>query len=141
MARHRLDLSESCENEWLCLQIIEAFGLPTAKAEIQQFDGVKALVIERFDRIWSKDGRWHLEARKAIIHYNWDSIQPRHFISTARIVDFSEERAGEILEEMLQKVDVVVDRVAAMLPKEFPKHVSQPIFDGMMALAKRSLKI
>ena len=34
---HQLDLSESCENEWLCSQIAEAFRLPIAKCEIQSF--------------------------------------------------------------------------------------------------------
>jgi len=45
-----MDLSESCENEWLCLKIAEAFGLPVCDAEIVTFDGTKVLVVERFDR-------------------------------------------------------------------------------------------
>jgi serine/threonine-protein kinase HipA len=53
-----LDLSESCENEWLCLEIVKAFGLPAANAQLESFDGVKVLVVERFDRRWSQDGKW-----------------------------------------------------------------------------------
>lgn len=53
-----IDLRESCENEWLCLQIINAYGLPTAKADIQLFGAQKALVVERFDRRWSADKSW-----------------------------------------------------------------------------------
>lgn len=45
-----MDLSESCENEWLCLKIAEAFGLPVCHADVQIFDETKALVVERFDR-------------------------------------------------------------------------------------------
>jgi serine/threonine-protein kinase HipA len=45
-----MDLSESCENEWLCLKIAEAFGLPVCNTEVASFDGVKALIVERFDR-------------------------------------------------------------------------------------------
>lgn len=45
-----MDLSESCENEWLCLKIAEAFGLPVCHSDVGVFDGVKALVVERFDR-------------------------------------------------------------------------------------------
>ncbi len=52
-----LDLSASCENEWLCLEIAKAFGFDTARAEVQQFDTVKALVVERFDRRWSANGQ------------------------------------------------------------------------------------
>lgn len=45
-----MDLSDSCENEWLCLKIAEGFGLPVCDTAVQQFEGVKALVVERFDR-------------------------------------------------------------------------------------------
>jgi serine/threonine-protein kinase HipA len=34
-----------------------AFGLPFASAEIADFDGVRTLVVERFDRVWRGDGR------------------------------------------------------------------------------------
>lgn len=53
-----LDLSESCENEWLCLEIAREFGFPVAKASIETFADAKALVIERFDRRWSEDNTW-----------------------------------------------------------------------------------
>ena len=72
-------------------------------------------------------------------YYNWDSIQPRHFISTAKAVNFSEAKASIILEEMLTKVDDVVAQVNTSLLGDFPTHVSQPIFEGMLSLAKRSL--
>ncbi len=53
-----IDLSDSIENEWLCLQILSAFNLPVNKAEIVKFDHIKTLVVQRFDRQWSEDGRW-----------------------------------------------------------------------------------
>jgi len=52
-----LDLSNSIENEYYCLKLMSAFGLPVNAAEIIRFGTTKALVIERFDRKWSKDGR------------------------------------------------------------------------------------
>lgn len=48
----QLDLRHSVENEWLCLQLLQALGLPVAQAQIAQFEDQKALVIERFDRLW-----------------------------------------------------------------------------------------
>lgn len=51
----RPDLSDSVENEWLCLKILSAYGLPVANAEIGQFEDVKVLVVERFDRVWRDD--------------------------------------------------------------------------------------
>lgn len=52
-----LDLSDSVENEFYCLKLAEAFGLPVAKAEMHTFGETKALVVERFDRRWTKDKR------------------------------------------------------------------------------------
>ncbi len=52
-----IDLSQSVENEHFCLRIAEACGLPAAKTEIQQFEDQRVLVIERFDRLWTKDKR------------------------------------------------------------------------------------
>ena len=47
-----MDLSNSVENEYYCLKILGAFGLPVNSAEITTFGKTKALVIERFDRRW-----------------------------------------------------------------------------------------
>jgi serine/threonine-protein kinase HipA len=53
-----IDLSESIENEWLCLHILSAYGLPINQAKIIQFDDIKTLVVERFDRRWADNERW-----------------------------------------------------------------------------------
>ncbi len=52
-----IDLTNSVENEHLCLQLVAALGLPAAASKIADFAGKRALVIERFDRIWTRDGR------------------------------------------------------------------------------------
>ena len=52
-----IDLSNSVENEYYCLKLAAAFGLPAARAEMATFGATTALVIERFDRRWTKDGR------------------------------------------------------------------------------------
>jgi len=52
-----LDLSNSVENEYLCLKLTEAFGIPTASVEMATFEDKRALVVERFDRLWTEDGR------------------------------------------------------------------------------------
>lgn len=52
-----IDLSNSVENEFYCLRLAAAFGLPVNKADIRTFGTTRALVIERFDRRWTKDGR------------------------------------------------------------------------------------
>jgi serine/threonine-protein kinase HipA len=52
-----VDLSNSVENEYLCLKLLAALGVPTATAEITDFGDRRTLVVERFDRLWTKDGR------------------------------------------------------------------------------------
>jgi len=52
-----IDLSNSVENEYLCLKLLEAMGVPTANVEIAKFGERRTLIVERFDRLWAKDGR------------------------------------------------------------------------------------
>lgn len=54
----RADMRHSVENEWLCAQILDAWGLPVARCEIGRFEDQKALVVERFDRRWAAGRRW-----------------------------------------------------------------------------------
>ena len=53
-----IDLSDSVENEWLCLKILKAFGLPVPNANIEAFEDIRVLTIERFDRKYSPDNTW-----------------------------------------------------------------------------------
>jgi serine/threonine-protein kinase HipA len=52
-----LDLSNSVENEYLCLKLTAALGLPSADVEMAIFEGKRVLIVERFDRRWTKDKR------------------------------------------------------------------------------------
>ena len=47
------DMSNSIENEWLCSLILRAYGLPVAACEPLQFENLKVLSVERFDRSWA----------------------------------------------------------------------------------------
>ncbi|MDW6025884.1 type II toxin-antitoxin system HipA family toxin [Mesorhizobium sp. BAC0120] len=52
-----IDLSNSVENEYLCLKLLEGFGIPVANVEIADFGERRTLIVERFDRRWARDGR------------------------------------------------------------------------------------
>ncbi len=242
----QMDLSDSCENEWLCLQIAEAFGLPVAKCEIKQFKGMKTLIVERFDRKLASDSSWlmrlpqedicqalgvspnlkyqsdggpgienimrlllgsaepekdrdiffssqvlfyllaaidghaknfslhieaggkyrltplydimsaypliaskQLQAKKIKMamalkgknnHYHWHDIQRRHFLDTAKVANYSVQKAEKILDEMLEKVDTVIQQVSDRLPNKFPSKIYKPVFDGMLLAKHRILK-
>lgn len=51
------DLTHSVENEHFCMRILDQLGIPAAATEIADFDGQTALVVERFDRRRTGDGR------------------------------------------------------------------------------------
>ncbi|MFY8083818.1 MAG: type II toxin-antitoxin system HipA family toxin [Rubrivivax sp.] len=51
------DFSTSVDNEWLCLRLLAAYGLPVPKAEIASFGQQRVLVVERFDRVVFNDGQ------------------------------------------------------------------------------------
>jgi serine/threonine-protein kinase HipA len=53
----RADFSTSVENEWLCAQLLRAYGLPVADCAIATFGRHKTLVVTRFDR-YRVDGWW-----------------------------------------------------------------------------------
>ena len=46
----QMDMKGSVENEWLCLRLMHAFGLPVPSCEIVEFGARKVLAVERFDR-------------------------------------------------------------------------------------------
>jgi serine/threonine-protein kinase HipA len=52
-----LDLTHSVENEYLCLKLLAAIGLPAAEAQMATYGERRVLIVERFDRLWTKDGR------------------------------------------------------------------------------------
>ncbi len=52
-----IDLSNSVENEYLCLTLTRDLGIPTAKVEMATFGDRRVLIIERFDRQVTADRR------------------------------------------------------------------------------------
>jgi serine/threonine-protein kinase HipA len=52
-----IDLSNSVENEYLCLKLVAALGVPAAHTEIADFGDRRTLIVERFDRRWTADDR------------------------------------------------------------------------------------
>ena len=52
-----IDLSKSVENEHFCMELARELGLPTAKTIMVDFKNQRVLVVERFDRQWTRDKR------------------------------------------------------------------------------------
>ena len=54
MGGRKADFSTSVDNEWLCLKLFQAYELPAANADIATFGDQRVLVVERFDRLFSR---------------------------------------------------------------------------------------
>jgi serine/threonine-protein kinase HipA len=52
-----IDLANSVENEYLCLTLTKAMGLPSANVELASFGEQRVLIVERFDRLFTNDKR------------------------------------------------------------------------------------
>ncbi len=53
-----IDLSTSVENEFVCMQLLQAYGMPTAKVALLRFEKQQVLVVERFDRRFDGQLGW-----------------------------------------------------------------------------------
>jgi serine/threonine-protein kinase HipA len=51
------DLNQSVENEHFCMTFCRELGLPVPQTAIVDFEGTRVISVERFDRIWTHDGR------------------------------------------------------------------------------------
>jgi serine/threonine-protein kinase HipA len=51
-----VDFSQSVENEFYCLNLLQSFGLKCAQVSMADFKGKRVLIVERFDRRRRSDG-------------------------------------------------------------------------------------
>ncbi|MCR9078555.1 MAG: HipA domain-containing protein [Hyphomonadaceae bacterium] len=52
-----IDLNDSVQNEFVCMELCRALGLEVAEATIESFEDQLTLSVTRFDRLWTDDGR------------------------------------------------------------------------------------
>lgn len=64
-------------------------------------------------------------------HYHWERILHRHWLTTAENSHFPKAEMASIIDEMLEKIDDVIDQTSGQLPHKFPAIVAEPIFAGM----------
>lgn len=54
---NEIDLTDSVQNEFICLKLCAALGLDVAAADVEQFEDQLALSVKRFDRLWTRNER------------------------------------------------------------------------------------
>jgi len=243
-ANATLDLKDSVENEYLCIELARALGFAVPNVNIIKTDNIKALAVERFDRRWTKDragllrlpqedicqvfgmpssikyesqggpgiaqimallmgssnaledrynfmrfqvfqwligatdghaknfsiyidkggsyrltpfydilsaypllGGKGLNIRKLKLamglkatkgkKYEISKILPRHFLDTAKAVNFSQDTMQEIIDEMKEALPKAMLQVRATLPEDFPKHIADSIFENTQKIIKK----
>ncbi|MGK5089903.1 HipA domain-containing protein [Bdellovibrionota bacterium FG-2] len=67
-------------------------------------------------------------------HYKVKEVRPRHWKQTAAKSKFSQ--IDEIIEEVRLQTDDAIDTVSSILPRDFPRRISEPIFKAMRKRAK-----
>ena len=70
-------------------------------------------------------------------HYKINEIISRHWLQTAKLTKFSQDKMEGIIHEVLESTDNVINNVSRELPADFPQELSDSIFAGMQANAKR----
>jgi serine/threonine-protein kinase HipA len=75
------------------------------------------------------------------VHYLWDSILYRHFLSTARICRFPVTEMETIIADLLQEMDGIIEQTAGGLPSDFPDAIAQSVFDGMKQARDRLIRL
>lgn len=72
-------------------------------------------------------------------HYLWNTIQPRHWLETAKQCQFSEDRMQAIMDDVCDNMENVIKQVTDILPPRFPSHISDPVFSGMRRIRGRCM--
>ncbi len=69
-----------------------------------------------------------------------DKIFPRHFIATAKQVNFAPSRMIEILDFFVDEMEAAIERVAKTLPDTFPAAIADALFTHTLRMLERLKK-
>lgn len=70
-------------------------------------------------------------------HYQWQKIQLRHWLSTAKACGFPADEMESIVKNLFGEMDVVIEHVQSILPQGFPEEVANSVFNGMKSVRSR----
>ncbi|MFP1909763.1 type II toxin-antitoxin system HipA family toxin [Lonsdalea quercina] len=105
---YSIDMSDSVENEYLCMLIANAFGLPVPHCFMINVGRVKALAVERFDRKYASDGRWIMRLPQE------DFCQVLNIPSARKYENHGGPGIAAIMSVLLGAIDPRMDRYSFM---------------------------
>ena len=103
-----LDLSDSVENEWLCIELARELGFSVPNIEIIELGDVKALAVERFDRRWTADRNWLIRLPQE------DMCQARGVPPAIKYESDGGPGIAEIMKLLMGSKNALMDRDAFM---------------------------
>lgn len=71
--------------------------------------------------------------------YEIHKILPRHFLDTAKALNFSQVKMQAILDDFKEQMPEAIQQLKKRLPDDFPQHISDSIFDNAIERLKRIL--
>lgn len=95
------------------------------------YDVISAYPLLEKRQIQLKDMKMAMAVKGKNTHYKWNEIQLRHWLETAKKCRFSESIMQEIIKEAFDRMEAVIEQVSSELPPDFPKDISNAIFNGM----------
>lgn len=104
VGNRRADLTTSVENEWLCMHLLRAYGLPVAETSIETFGKQRVLSVKRFDRQMHSSGKWLLRLPQEDFcqvmglpsHKKYENEGGPGVIDLARVLQQSNEASDDI---------------------------------------------
>jgi serine/threonine-protein kinase HipA len=70
-------------------------------------------------------------------HYEWNRIEPRHWVETGRRCGIAEETAKRLMKEISESAEGVLERVGQRIPSSFPNPLQEAILSGVKSSARR----
>ena len=105
---HTLDMSDSVENEYLCMLIVREFGLTVPDCSILTVKDTKALAVKRFDRKLSADSSWIIRLPQE------DFCQALNIASAKKYECHGGPSIKDIMTTLMGSQAAVVDRYSFM---------------------------
>ncbi len=104
VGNRRADLTTSVENEWLCMHLLRAYGLPVAETSIETFGKQRVLSVKRFDRQMHSSGKWLLRLPQEDFcqvmglpsHKKYENEGGPGVIDLARVLQQSNEASDDV---------------------------------------------
>lgn len=104
------------------------------------YDVISAYPLIETKQLSEQKLKMAMSLKSANKHYNWQTIQLRHWYSMAKLCKFPEGRMQEIIHDVVDNLENVLNRTQLDLPSEFPEQISNAIFNGMRKVKNRCYK-